>query len=90
MVVPTSYPSVKISELISRKIKMVIFANQSLRVAHYVISKALKEIIQNESLDEVKINMSSMEDIFNLQEMYKINDQEKMIENDLKKMGYVN
>jgi hypothetical protein len=34
--------------------------------------------------------MSSMEDIFNLQEMYKINDQEKMIENDLKKMGYVN
>ena len=90
VVVPTSYPSVKISELISRKIKMVIFANQSLRVAHYVISKALKEIIQNESLDEVKINMSSMEDIFNLQEMYKINDQEKMIENDLKKMGYVN
>jgi len=90
VVVPTSYPSVKISELISHKIKMVIFANQSLRVAHYVISKALKEIIQNESLDEVKINMSSMEDIFNLQEMYKINDQEKMIENDLKKMGYVN
>jgi len=90
VVVPTSYPSVKISELISRKIKMVIFANQSLRVAHYVISKALKEIIQNESLDEVKINMSSMEDIFNLQEMYKISDQEKMIENDLKKMGYVN
>ena len=90
VVVPTSYPSVKISELISRKIKMVIFANQSLRVAHYVISKALKEIIQNESLDEVKVNMSSMEDIFNLQEMYKINDQEKMIENDLKKMGYVN
>ena len=90
VVVPTSYPSVKISELISRKIKMVIFANQSLRVAHYVISKALKEIMQNESLDEVKINMSSMEDIFNLQEMYKINDQEKMIEIDLKKMGYVN
>ena len=90
VVVPTSYSSVKISELISHKIKMVIFANQSLRVAHYVISKALEEIIQNESLDEVKINMSSMEDIFNLQEMYKINDQEKMIENDLKKMGYVN
>jgi|TARA_Y100000310_G_scaffold115851_1_gene114447 phosphoenolpyruvate phosphomutase len=90
VVVPTSYSSVKISELISHKIKMVIFANQSLRVAHYVISKALKEIIQNESLDEVKMNMSSMEDIFNLQEMYKINDQEKMIENDLKKMGYVN
>jgi len=34
--------------------------------------------------------MSSMNDIFKLQEMYKINDQEKRIENDLKKMGYIN
>jgi len=34
--------------------------------------------------------MSSMNDIFKLQEMYKINEQEKTIENDLKKMGYIN
>jgi 2-methylisocitrate lyase-like PEP mutase family enzyme len=69
---------------------MVIYANQSLRAAHNVISKILKEIIQKDSLEEIKYNMSSMEDIFKLQEMYKITDQEKNIENDLKKMGYIN
>ena len=31
-----------------------------------------------------------MNDIFKLQEMYKINDQEKMIEKNLKEMGYMN
>jgi len=90
VVVPTSYPSVKLSELVSHKIKMVIYANQSLRVAHNIISKLLKEIIQKESLDEIKIDMSSMNDIFKLQEMYKINEQEKIIEKNLKKMGYIN
>jgi len=90
VVVPTSYPSVTVNDLISHKIKMVIYANQSLRVAHNIMSKLLKEIIQKESLDEIKIDMSSMNDIFKLQEMYKINDQEKIIEKDLKKMGYIN
>jgi len=90
VVVPTSYPSVKVDELISHKIKMVIYANQSLRAAHSVISKILKEIIEKDSLEEIKYDMSSMEDIFKLQEMYAINDQEKNIEKDLKKMGYIN
>ena len=90
VVVPTSYPSVKLDELISHNIKMVIYANQSLRAAHSVISKILKEVIEKQSLNEIKSDMSSMEDIFKLQEMYKINDQEKSIENDLKKMGYIN
>ena len=90
VVVPTSYPSVKVNELISHKIKMIIYANQSLRVAHNSMSKLLKEIIQKESMDEVNINMSSMNDIFKLQEMYKITDQEKIVENELKRMGYIN
>lgn len=90
VVVPTSYPSVKLDELISHNIKMVIYANQSLRAAHNIISKILKEIIEKQSLEEINLDMSSMEDIFKLQEMYKINDQEKSIENDLKKMGYLN
>jgi len=90
VVVPTSYPSVKSDDLISHKIKMVIYANQSLRAAHHIISKILKEIIQKQSLEEIELKMSSMEEIFRLQEMYKINDQEKSIEDDLKKMGYIN
>ena len=89
VVVPTSYPSVKLNELVSHKIKMIIYANQSLRAAHDIITKVLKDIIEKESLDEVKIHLSSMNDIFKLQEMYKINDQEKFIEANLKKMGYI-
>jgi len=90
VVVPTSYPSVKCEELVSNNIKMVIYANQSLRAAHSIMSKVLKEIIQKQSIDKIDIELSSMEDIFKLQEMYKINDQEKIIEDDLKKMGYIN
>jgi len=90
VVVPTSYPSVKLNDLVSHKIIMVIYANQSLRVAHNSMSKLLKEVIEKESIDEINTDMSSMNDIFKLQEMYKINDQEKIIEKDLKKMGYIN
>jgi len=89
-VVPTSYPSVKLNELISHKIKMVIYANQSLRAAHNIMLKVLQETLEKESLDQVNIELSSMNDIFKLQEMYKINDQEKRIEKNLKKMGYIN
>ena len=90
VVVPTSYPSVKLNELISHKIKMVIYANQSLRAAHNIMLKTLKDILEKDSLEQVNIELSSMNDIFTLQEMYKINDQEKMIEKNLKKMGYIN
>ena len=90
VVVPTSYPSVKVDELISHKIKMVIYANQSLRASHNIMLKVLQETLQKESLDQVNIELSSMNDIFKLQEMYKINDQEEMIKKNLKKMGYMN
>ena len=90
VVVPTSYPSVKVNDLISHKIKMVIYANQSLRAAHNIMLKVLQETFEKESLDQVNTELSSMNDIFKLQEMYKINDQEEMIKNNLKKMGYIN
>jgi hypothetical protein len=52
--------------------------------------KVLQETLEKESLDQVNTKLSSMNDIFKLQEMYKINDQEKMIEKNLKEMGYMN
>ena len=69
---------------------MVIYANQSLRASHNIMLKVLQETFQKESLDQVNIELSSMNDIFKLQEMYKINDQEEMIKKNLKKMGYMN
>ena len=89
VVVPTTYDSVKTDELISHKIKMVIHANQTLRAAHASMSRVLKQMINADSLNEIKEEISSMNDIFKLQEMYDIETKEKQIEEKLKKLGYV-
>ena len=90
IVVPTTYPTVKIDELISHNIKMIIYANQALRVAHASISKTLKQLRNSTSISDISEDLSSMEEIFRLQEMYNIKKQEEDIEKDLKKMGYIN
>jgi len=87
--IPTSYPSISIDELVSHKIKMVIYANQTLRAAHNAISNLLSQLSKAKSLDEVKGELSTMEDIFHLQQMYNIKNQEKIIEDNLRKMGYI-
>ena len=89
VVVPTAYDSVKISELESHKIKMVIYANQTLRVAHMAMTRLLKELIKAESISDVKDKLSTMQDIFSLQQMYSIKDKEKDLEEKLKKLGYI-
>ena len=89
VVVPTSFPIVKTDELISHEIKMIIYANQTLRVTHAIISKLLKQLKNSASINDLSIDMSSMQDIFQLQETYNIKKQEEKIEKDLKKMGYI-
>jgi len=90
VVIPTTYHSVKIDDLINHKIKMVIYANQTLRASHAAISRLLKELITVNSMSEIQEKMSSMDDIFDLQEMYNIKTQEKELEEKLKKLGYIN
>ena len=70
VVIPTTYDSVKISDLISHNIKMVIYANQTLRASHASMLKLLNEMYLAEKISDVKQDMSKMEDIFRLQEMY--------------------
>jgi hypothetical protein len=50
----------------------------------------LSQLSNVTSLSEVQTNLTSMEDIFHLQEMYEIKKQESDIENNLKKLGYIN
>ena len=57
--------------------------------AYASMSKILKQMINSNSLSEVKEEISSMEDIFQLQEMYDIKTKEKDLENKLKKLGYI-
>jgi phosphoenolpyruvate phosphomutase len=90
VVVPTTYDSVKISELESHKIKMVIYANQTLRVAHMAMTGLLNELIKADHISDVKDKISTMQDIFNLQEMYDIKNKEKKLEEELKRLGYIN
>jgi phosphoenolpyruvate phosphomutase len=89
VVVPTTYPTVSVDELIKNKFKMIIYANQTLRASYSAMNNTLKEIKNNNKISDIKQEMSSMEKIFELQEMFGIKNQEKSIERDLKKMGYV-
>jgi phosphoenolpyruvate phosphomutase len=89
VVVPTTYDSVKISDLSLHNIKMIIYANQTLRVAHLAITKLLREMISAEHISDIKEEMSTMQDIFNLQEMFSLKEKEKELENQLKKLGYI-
>jgi phosphoenolpyruvate phosphomutase len=89
VVIPTTYDSVSLDELISHKIKIVIHANQTLRAAHASMSRILKQMINSNSLSDVSEEISSMEDIFNLQEMYGIKEKEKKLEDELRKLGYI-
>ena len=90
VVVPTSFPTVKLDELISHKIKMIIYANQTLRATHAVISKVLQQLKNSASINDISVDMTTMQEIFQLQETYNIKKQEEKIEKDLKKLGYIN
>ena len=90
VVVPTTYDRVKISELSLHNIKMIIFANQTLRVSHLAMTKLLRKMVDTEHISSIKQEMSTMQDIFNLQEMYDIKNKEKKLEEEFKKLGYIN
>ena len=89
VVIPTTYYSVNVDELIDHKIKMVIYANQTLRAAHFALSKLLKQMKNANNMSQLQNQMSSMEDIFKLQEMHDMKSQEKSIEEKLRKLGYI-
>jgi phosphoenolpyruvate phosphomutase len=90
VIVPTSYPSISLNDVKNHKIKMIIYANQTLRAAHSAMNQILDKIKNSDSLDSVGKDISTMEDIFKLQKMYDLKNEEEMIKQNLKKMGYVN
>ena len=90
VVIPTTYDSVKIEELQTHNIKMVIYANQTLRAAHKAMMNLLKILQNSESISSINDKLSSMESIFELQSMYEIENKEKELEAKLKKLGYIN
>ena len=69
---------------------MVIYANQAMRVAHAAMTRLLKKLSVVDSMSEIQDEMSSMEDIFTLQEMYELKSKEKELQEKLKQLGYEN
>ena len=69
---------------------MIIYANQTLRATHAIISKVLAQLKNSTSINDISVDMTSMQEIFQLQETYSIKKQEEKIEKDLKKLGYIN
>jgi len=90
VIVPTTYPDVSMQDLQNNNIKIIIYANQSLRIAHSAMSKYLEKLSTAERISDVKVELSSMEEIFHLQKMYELKKQEEGIEEELRKMGYIN
>ena len=88
VVIPTTYDSVKFSEIEKHPIKMVILANQTLRVAHASMSKYLSQLNNVDCIRDINSKLSSMEDIFRLQDTYKIKEKDQEIQEILKKLGY--
>jgi len=88
VIVPTAYPSVTLNELISNKIKIVVYAHQTVLAAYAAITDIVKELSVAQSLNDVKSKMASMYDIFKLQELDKIRDEEKNIQSKLKNIGH--
>ena len=88
VVVPTAFPNVKLKDLAEHKIRIAIYANQTLRSAHSSMLNILKKI-KDEKLHEVENELSSMEDIFKLQKTYSIKEKEEEIEKELKRLGYI-
>ena len=68
---------------------MVIYANQTLRAAHFSQSKLLKQKKNANNMSQLQNQMSSMDDFFKLQEMHDMKSQEKNIEEKLRKLGYI-
>ena len=69
---------------------MIIYANQTLRATHIAMNRLLQKLINAEHISDVKDQISTMQDIFDLQQMYGVKYKEKELEEKLKKLGYVN
>jgi phosphoenolpyruvate phosphomutase len=68
-IVPTTYPDVTISDLHKNKIKMVIYANQALRAAIKAMDSVLETLKKDGTIKNVSPQLTSMEEIFELQGM---------------------
>lgn len=76
VVVPTTYSSVTVKDLETLGIKVVIYANHGIRASVKAVSKALSQIRELGSSRPVEGDIATMKEIFDLQDMPKMKEQE--------------
>ena len=76
IIIPTSYPSFSEAQMKEVGIKMVIYANQGLRAAVKNMNEILSQISQS-GINNIDKKIAPMEEIFELQGMLKLKEDEK-------------
>ncbi|ASS75474.1 phosphoenolpyruvate mutase [Tumebacillus algifaecis] len=67
VIVPTTYPSITLTEMIEHNVKMVIYANQALRAAVKAMNQVLAQLKESGSLLAIQDQLSPMDQLFELQ-----------------------
>lgn len=78
VIVPTAYPMITLEEIERLGIKMVIYANHGLRAAIKAINEVFFEINREGRLDTINDRIASMNEVFELQGMIQMKEQEKI------------
>lgn len=83
IIVPTTYPSITLHDMDRIGISGVIYANQGLRCMVKATDMMLKELYNSNSLNSISNQISSMDEIFSLQNMSSFKEVEsKYLNND--------
>lgn len=78
IIVPTTYPTITFEQIEELGIKVMIYANQGLRAAIKVMDSVLAEIYRNKTTLGVENKITPMKDIFELQGMPQLKENEKI------------
>lgn len=76
VVVPTTYFKVTVKDLERLKIKMVIYANHGMRASIRAMQKVFNEIFKSGTTASVEGNITTMQEVFELQGMNKMKEEE--------------
>jgi len=77
VICPTSYPTITFDEIKQLGIKMVIYANHGLRASIKAMNEVLSEIRREGRLNTIGSKIVSMDDVFDLQGMVQMKENEK-------------
>ena len=77
IIVPTTYPQLRLNEIEDLGIKMVIYANHGMRASISAMNKVYNKIYEDQTTAGVENEIASMKEVFDLQGMTKMKEEEK-------------